>query len=174
VRVRVTGLDGKVLDDRSYPVQAAANARTPVAKPELATLAAGHTVLIKLDVTDAGGAPVSDNFYWWAKDESTLRELNSLPQASVTATLSAAGAGGERRASVKIKNAGAVPALLIKLTLKDAASGRRILPAYYSDNYFSMLPGEERTVTIEFPAGSQQPAAGLRGWNLGPATVSAR
>jgi hypothetical protein len=27
-------------------------------------------------VSDATGAPVSDNFYWWAKDEASLRELN--------------------------------------------------------------------------------------------------
>jgi hypothetical protein len=33
---------------------------------------------------------------------------------------------------------------MIKLTLKDAATGQRILPAYYSENYVSLLPGEER------------------------------
>jgi hypothetical protein len=28
-------------------------------------------------------------------------------------------------------------------------SGKRILPAIYSDNYFPLLPGEHRTVTVE-------------------------
>jgi len=28
-------------------------------------------------------------------------------------------------------------------------SGARILPAYYSDNYISLVPGETRTITIE-------------------------
>ena len=51
----------------------------PVAKPDLATLAGRHTILVKLEVSDAAGAPVSDNFYWWAADEASLRELNSLP-----------------------------------------------------------------------------------------------
>ena len=50
----------------------------PVAKPDLATLAAGHTIFVRLEVSDAAGAPVSDNFYWWAADEASYRELNSL------------------------------------------------------------------------------------------------
>ena len=30
--------------------------------------------------------------------------------------------------------------------------GPRILPAYLSDNYFSLLPGETRTIEIQYPA----------------------
>jgi hypothetical protein len=166
VQVRIVGLDGKVLDEQTHPVQAAANARTPVASLDLDKLAAGHTVLVVLDVSDAGGSKVSDNLYWWSKEEATLRELNTLPQANIDATVTVSAIGGERKATVKVKDAGAVPALMVKLTLKDAATGQRILPAYYSENYVSMLPGEERTITIEFPAGSSKPAIGLRGWNI--------
>lgn len=43
-----------------------------------------------------------------------------------------------------------------------------ILPAYYSDNYVSLLPGEERTVTVKAPASAARGEAyfTLRGWNL--------
>jgi hypothetical protein len=109
---------------------------------------------------------VSDNLYWWAKEESTLRELNGLAQADVDASLTVAGASGERKATVQLKNSGTTPVLLVKLTLQDASTGARILPAYYSENYVSMLPGEERTITIAFPAGTGKPQIGLRGWNL--------
>ena len=47
VRVRVYGLDGKVLSEMKQKVHAAANARTPVAKLELAQVATGHTVLVR-------------------------------------------------------------------------------------------------------------------------------
>jgi mannosylglycoprotein endo-beta-mannosidase len=40
------------------------------------------------------------------------------------------------------------------------------LPATYSDNYLSLLPGETRTVVISFPGESARPAVGVRGWNL--------
>ena len=171
VRLRVVSLDGKTLSDQANQVLAAADARTPVAKPDLDKLADGHTVLVELEVQDTAGAPVSGNFYWWAKDEASLRELNALPQATLTASATVAAAGSERKATVRIGNSGPAPALMIKLTLKDAATGERILPAYYSENYISLLPGEERTITIAFPAGKANPAIGLRGWNLATQTI---
>jgi hypothetical protein len=171
VRVRVMNLEGKTLSDHNNQVLAAANARTPVTRLDLDKLAGGHTVLVKLEVSDAAGAPVSDNFYWWAKEEASLRELNGLPPAKLAASSMTAATGGERRATVKIENMGAAPALMIKLTLKNAGTGERILPAYYSENYVSLLPGETRLITIDFPAGPAQPAIGLRGWNLASETV---
>jgi hypothetical protein len=59
---------------------------------------------------------------------------------------------------------------MVKLTLKDA-TGARILPAYYSENYVSLLPGEQRTITVGFPAGQAKAAVGLRGWNLATETI---
>jgi hypothetical protein len=63
---------------------------------------------------------------------------------------------------------------MIKLTLKDAATGQRILPAFYSENYISLLAGEERTITIAFPTGESKPAIGLRGWNLDTETIAVK
>jgi hypothetical protein len=172
VQVRVVNLDGKVLSEQTNQIQAAANDRTPVGKLDLDKLAEGHTALVVLKVTDPAGAPVSDNLYWWAKDEASLRELNGLPQAMLTSTATVATDGAERKATVKVTNSGTAPVLMVKLTLKDAATDARILPAYYSENYVSLLPGEERTITIEFPAGEGKPAVGLRGWNLATHTIA--
>jgi hypothetical protein len=56
----------------------------------------------------------------------------------------------------------------MKLTLF-RADNTRVLPAYYSDNYISLLPGEERTLVVHVPSGAAG-AGGLhftlRGWNL--------
>jgi hypothetical protein len=134
-------------------------------------LAGGHSIFVKLEVSDAAGAPVSDNFYWWSANEASLRELNSLPTATLSASAASATANGERTVTVQIKNTGSMAALMIKLTLTDAATGQRILPAYYSDNYVSLLPGGQRTVTVAFAAGGAKPAIGMRGWNLATQTV---
>ena len=40
----------------------------------------------------------------------------------------------------------------MRLTLRNAKTGERILPVYYDDNYFSLLPGESREFRIETPA----------------------
>jgi mannosylglycoprotein endo-beta-mannosidase len=34
--------------------------------------------------------------------------------------------------------------------LHQKASGKRVLPVFYSDNYMSLVPGESRVVTVEF------------------------
>lgn len=42
-------------------------------------------------------------------------------------------------------------AFMIRLTAKDQ-NGQLICPAYWSDNYFSLAPGESRTVTCKMPS----------------------
>jgi hypothetical protein len=172
VRVRVLSLDGKTLSDETTPINAAGNARTHVGNLDLEKLAAGHAIFVRLDVSDASGAPVSDNFYWWAKQDSSFQELNQLGPATLTADTTA---GTLNDTSVflvvKLQNSGAVPAILAKLTLIDETTGERILPAYYSENYVSLLPGETRTITVEFPHGRPKPVLTLRGWNLASTTI---
>jgi hypothetical protein len=172
VRTLVESLDGKTLSDHTNQILAAADNRAAVAKPDLESLAADHTILVELEVSDANNAPVSDNLYWWAADEASFRELNTLPKATLSASATATAANGERVVTVKIKNTSSTPALMIKLTLEDAATGERILPAYYNGNYISLLPSDEQTVSISYPASNARPAIGLDGWNLAAQTLA--
>jgi len=172
VRVLVLSLDGKTLSDHTNQIEAAADARTPVTKLDLEKLADGHTILVKLNVDDAGGAPVSDNFYWWAKQDSALQELGKLGEAQLTATAATSRAGDESQINVTLRNAGTLPAILAKLTLTNASTGGRILPAYYSENYVSLLPNETRTISVQFQSAGEKPALTLRGWNLASTTIA--
>ena len=59
-----------------------------------------------------------------------------------------------------------------KVTLLQSVAGQsgnlsRVLPAYASDNYVSLLPGERRHLEIEVPAGAIQGVLQIRieGWN---------
>ncbi len=174
VEARVVGLDRKVLSSQTTPIAATADARTPVGKLDLEKLADGHAVLVVLKVTAPDGAFVNDNLYWWAAQESALRELNDLPKVRLTGTANVSNSGDERKVFIKLENSGTVPALLVKLTLQDAVTAARILPAYYSENYVSLLPGETRTITISFPLGVSKPAIAIRGWNLEKETIAIR
>lgn len=49
-------------------------------------------------------------------------------------------------AVVTVSNPTKAVALLVHLRLLDAASGQEILPVWWSEDYFSLLPGEERGV----------------------------
>jgi hypothetical protein len=70
-----------------------------------------------------------------------------------------------------LENTGPAVALAAKLTLLRASDGERILPAYFSDNYVSLLPGEKRVVEISYPEAKASAAAivAIRGWNVVPA-----
>ncbi|GAE50559.1 glycosyl hydrolase [Xanthomonas arboricola pv. pruni str. MAFF 311562] len=79
--------------------------------------------------------------------------------------------GAEPVLRASVRNASPQVALNTKLTLVDA-QGQRILPAYYSDNYLSLVPGEQREIEIRGPSAASLRNATLqvRGWNVEPST----
>lgn len=171
VRIKVVRLNGAVINDETRSITAAEDNRTHVSAVPLAQLAGGHTILIQLQAQDSAGKVVSNNLYWWAEKDESLREMNVLPPVGVAATAKVSNDGIEQLLTVKLANTSSLPALMVKLTLKDARTGERILPAYYSDNYLSLLPGEQRTITTRFRANGATPSLELRGWNLPGSTV---
>jgi hypothetical protein len=130
-------------------------------------------VFVKLTLTDASGKQLSQNFYWLAAHDSDYGKLNDLPAVTLQATATAQ-TGPEQHITVKLTNPSQTTALTTKLTLLESANGPRILPAYYSDNYISLLPSEQRTIVITYPSSQAHtnPVVALRGWNITPATVS--
>jgi beta-galactosidase/beta-glucuronidase len=173
VRTQVVGLDGAVLLERSDTVAVAPDAVTqlmPVAlDPFLQTKGA---VVVQLVLSGKDGAVLSRNTYWSTKDAPSSRALSAMIAQPVEVSGTGRTVAGERQVSVRLRNGGSQPSLNNKLTLVNQA-GERILPAYYSENYVSLLPGETRDVTITYPA-SAAGAVGvnLRGWNTIAASAS--
>jgi len=171
----VYSLENKVLLHKEEKRDAAADALTDGFQLELAPLlAAEKMVLVNLELRNASGEVVSRNFYWLGADSESYRRLNRLPTATVSATARSTRAGDNIRVKVELSNTGTAVSLATKLTLLNA-DGSRILPAYYTDNYVSLLPGESREIEIEYPAKSANGPAqvALRGWNLAKQVVPA-
>ncbi|MCM8730598.1 LamG-like jellyroll fold domain-containing protein [Hephaestia sp. GCM10023244] len=163
----VVGLDNEALFTRTDTVDALANRATALAPVPLdAILATTGMALVRLDLRD-GATPVSRNFYWRGRDQAAYRALDGLAQTPLALTAAPPVRDGEDMlVRVTLSNRSDVPALEAKLTLVDAA-GQRILPAYYSDNYVSLLPDETRIVEIRYPASvTSAPLLNLRGWNV--------
>ncbi len=131
-------------------------------------------VIVKLELRDAAGKLLSQNLYWLGAESSSYRALGRLPSAEVAATAVPSRQGDNVAIHVTLKNTGNVVALQIKLTLQNAKDASRILPAYYDDNYVSLLPGESRDIAIEYAAGDGKGPLqiALRGWNLIPHSVA--
>ncbi|MGR4862762.1 glycosyl hydrolase 2 galactose-binding domain-containing protein [Caulobacter sp. LARHSG274] len=175
LRARVLGLDGKSLAERSSRIDAAANS---VAQGEILDLAdlltAQGALIVRLDLAAADGAPLSSNLYWLARDAESSRKLSDMAAQPVSIAARSTRAGDETVVAVSLVNTGSAPALTGKLTLVDG-KGARILPAYYADNYVSLLPGERRTVEIRYPGGPVAWArVELRGWNVKPAVAGVK
>ncbi|MBI1403313.1 MAG: glycoside hydrolase family 2 [Porphyrobacter sp.] len=167
LRIRSFALDGTLLGDRSRAVDAAAYAVTDAgpAVPEDA-FAATPVVIVKLELFDAADRLLSENLYWLAREASDYRAMGAMPPARVAVRAERVADPQENVLAVQLTNTTAHPALMVKLTLTDAA-GARVLPAYFEDNYVSLLPGETRSVTIRSPRSAPVPASiGVRGWNV--------
>jgi Exo-beta-D-glucosaminidase Ig-fold domain len=94
--------------------------------------------------------------------------LNSLPAQAVVIRAQARDHGEAGRIEVTLENRGSVPVLNAKVTMLDQKGGR-VLPAYYSDNYLALMPGETRSIEVRCPsAGARCERAALRGWNVEP------
>jgi len=146
------------------------------------------TYFVRLSLHDAAGGVVSRNFYWlsteddqldWPKTQwyytptkrhANLTALSRLPET--TLTVSPAGdAPGDAAIRVSIANIGRALAFQVHLTLRDAASGKDILPAFWDDNYFALLPGERREISVSYPRAETraQPIVTAEAWNTAPA-----
>jgi hypothetical protein len=170
VTATIYSLDNKKLASANNTVNAPASSSTAAFKLGLEQpFATAGVVLIKLELRNAAGELLSDNFYWLGPRSESYQALTRMPAATINATSTWKRAGDTAQLTVRLQNSGQTAALATKLTLLDT-QGQRILPAYYSDNYISLLPGESREVKIEYAVSAAQgtPAIALRGWNLAP------
>jgi hypothetical protein len=168
LRSRLVSLDSRLLGERVDHLDASANAAITLAPLTELThaLVREGLVLVKLTLTDANGTLLSENIYWQGRAPADQRRLNELKPQPVEMTAHGRKSGTEMRVTVLLKNSGSDPILNAKVTLLDE-TGKRVLPAYYSDNYIALLAGEARELEIECPAGRSRCArVALRGWNV--------
>lgn len=117
-----------------------------------------------LQLLDRNGDLLSDNFYWYPNAEGKYTGLNKMKKADIKVSDKNIAPG---KIEVKIDNPKDSPiAFFNRISLVDAKTGERILPAFYSDNYVSVVPGETKTVTIEYlPKPGVTPKIEVLGWN---------
>jgi hypothetical protein len=125
--------------------------------------------LLKLTLSGPDGVS-SENLYWRYNEQSDMRALNQLAPARVSA--SAGRAGGSREATISLRNTGSTTAAMLTFSLREKKSGERILPAFYSENYLWLLPGESQTITVSWDqTGPGAAELVVDGYNLTALTV---
>jgi len=110
--------------------------------------------------------PISDNFYWLPDSAGQYSGLQQMGKAALKVEAKAAGAG---KVTVRLRNpAGGPVAFFNRVSLVDPVTKKRVLPVFYSDNYVSVLPGEEKVITMEYNSapGQNVPVVSVEGWNV--------
>ena len=182
--MKVFDLSGRVVSEQKW--------NTSILGPDaygiaLATAAADFAksptdlVFIRLTVKDSFGNALGDTLYWhnW-KNYMRYESLNLLPEVRLRAAVSpkstVAGEIGKGNDlyTITLSNNGSAPAVQTRIRTISSATGEDILPAFYSDNYFSLMPGESKTVTVEFKPKylkGGRPVFELSGWNTKAETI---
>lgn len=110
-----------------------------------ASLPALH--LLRLELHDGDGALLSQNTYWRYAAAQDMQGLNTLARTKLSVSVHGV---KDDRLTATVANRGTTVAAMVRLALQDR-SGARVLPAQYEDNYFWLLPGESRELSISWP-----------------------
>ena len=155
----------KILSHTEKGINLAANSKKEIFKAETDGLEG--TYILRLILSDNKGRSISVNDYILrGKDTEDYQALNAIPQTKIKARRLNQAKDGKCR--IEIYNAGRSIALNLKLNLRDASTGEIILPAYFSDGYFHLLPGEKRVIEVSSPSEGN---ISVEGYNVPQQTV---
>lgn len=114
------------------------------------TVELSNLSFIKLQLLDAGNNTVSENFYWRNMDEYNYKDLNTLPKADVSITETRKKENGNCLVSCNVTNNSSTVAFGNRLKVINKQTGKRVLPIFMNDNYFTLMPNESKKIDIQF------------------------
>ena len=142
---------------------------------------------LDLKLRDMNGKVIAGNFYWlaskddkmnWAqyfwyytpiKEFADYTAINTMDKTEIKASKKIVKEGEEWEIALNLKNESGKISFFNELDLAGKKSGQSILPVFWSDNYVSLLPGEQKTITVKFygkDLGDDTPVIRINGVNL--------
>ncbi|HEY4456763.1 MAG TPA: discoidin domain-containing protein [Pseudonocardiaceae bacterium] len=143
---------------------AASNVSPAFTVPFDSSLPALH--LLRLTMTDSKGALLSENTYWRYRADTDMQALNQVAATQLSGSLSRQGSGY----TTTLSNTGKSVAAMVRLSLR-TNNNARVLPTLYSDNYFWLLPGESKQITISPRTSVNNPSLLVQGYNVPARTL---
>ncbi|MGQ8338263.1 discoidin domain-containing protein [Sunxiuqinia sp. A32] len=106
---------------------------------------------IRLQLRDKEGNLLSDNFYWRGNEYLNYKALNTLQKVKLQVKTETEIVANKRLITAEVSSPESAPnvAFALRVMLVDEKTGEQILPAFMDANYFSLMPGETRTIHIE-------------------------
>ena len=133
---------------------------------------------IKLRLTDEKGKQLGSNFYWRSKDKyqgkmavtgpasSGFESIKQLAEVKLVAKHKTKTENGSYYIDIELKNPSRNIAFFTQIQFMDM-NNHPVRPSFYTDNFFSLLPGESRKVTIDTSRSNvTDNLLIIKGWNI--------
>ena len=162
------GIDGELIWSKSMPYDLQEDNHFDAMAVEVPQHFVG-VYFLRLTLADKNGKMISQNDYVQSHGVDNRKQLRSMPETAVSSTVNIKGT----HANVTLLNYGNTPAVMLRLNLK-GSDGEQILPVIYSDNYLHLMPGESRTIDIEWKAEDARgtaPIIEITGTNVSKTTI---
>ena len=158
-------LNGREVFKKETRCDVPINSLTAVFSGDIPPLTNG-SYLFRLSLEDNNGKLISENEYWNnAQGTKNFTAFNNLDQVELKVEYKPLSS----KQTITVTNPSAVMAVAVKLNVTNAKTQEIILPAYFSDGYFNLLPGETKKITVDVPLDVMPEHVGFTasGYNIG-------
>jgi hypothetical protein len=120
---------------------------------------------LKLELWEKGKR-LTSNVYWLTTRPGDYTTLSLLPRTTPGVQTTLSQSGEAYTATVRLRAGGNI-SFFNRIKVFDKTTGQRILPVHYSDNYITLMPGDEQEVTLQFTSPLRQEDIEIKvnGWN---------
>jgi mannosylglycoprotein endo-beta-mannosidase len=168
--IRLYDMHGKLLSEEKNPVNIDAHGMILLNNVVLP----GETdevYFLRLQLTNRDTV-IDENLYWLSNKPHSYEKLNELEKVIVKTSIKKS---DDDHAVIVISNPNSETAFFMRLKIMNAKD-ELVLPSFLTDNYFTLLPGDEKQIGLDLSESSSKASQdGLRlvieGWNVVPAEV---
>ena len=163
-------MHGKLLSEQKNPVSLNAN---DVILLNKIVLPKGNDEIyfLRLELIDRDKV-VDENLYWLSNKIHSYEKLNELEKVVVKAAVKKS---DEDHSVIEISNPTDETAFFIRLKIMNAKN-ELVLPSFLTDNYFTLLPGDEKQIGLDLTESNNQSSRDelklvVEGWNMLPVEI---
>jgi exo-1,4-beta-D-glucosaminidase len=164
--IYVLDANSKSVLKKSLPVSELGSLETKEIFPLQDNVNVSKTYFLDLRLFDKQHQLVSNNFYVLSTQKDSLAEkkstwyitpqsqyadltlLEKLPKVKLQKSETVSQKGENTVIDVKLKNPSQHVAFMVYMDLKKGQTTESVVPVFWKENYFTLLPGEERTVSV--------------------------
>jgi len=115
---------------------------------------------------------IDENLYWLSNKIHSYEKLNELEKVVIKTDVKKSDEG---HSVIEISNPTSETAFFIRLKIMNAKD-ELVLPSFLTDNYFTLLPGDEKQIGLDLTETINHPRRDelklvIEGWNVLPAEI---